>query len=107
MDRQREFFRIAVERRGCLRRGHEEAPCRVLDLTEKGVQLQTDLLVTVGDDLRLDVDLTETSAISCGIHVTRVSETSVGARITDIALADQAELSRFVEQLITLNLGGC
>lgn len=106
MGHNRELFRIALERRGTLRRGAEAATCDVLDLTEKGVQLKTDLPVMVGETLQLEFSLTDICAIRCSIRVTRVSAPSVGACITDIAPADQKQLSHFIEELIALNLGG-
>jgi hypothetical protein len=103
---QREFYRIALERSGTIRRGDETAACEVLDLTEKGVQLKTDLPVTVGETLGFDFSLTGARTIHCSIQVTRVSAASVGACVTDISPADQEELSRFIDELIALNLGG-
>lgn len=106
MGPQRQFYRIAVERRGVVRRGDQTAACDVLDLTEKGVQLKTSLPVAPGDRLELDVSLTDTRAIRCGVQVTRASGTSVGVSIIEIAPADQEQLSRFIEDVIALNLGG-
>lgn len=106
MGYKRELFRIAVERTGTVRRGDETAACEVLDLTEKGVQLKTDLPLKNGELLQLDFSLTDAIAIHCGLHVTHVSGTSVGTSITDIAPADQEHLSRFIDALIAMNLGG-
>lgn len=106
MGPKREFFRIALDRSGTLRRGHEAAACEVLDLTEKGVQLKTDFPVTVGETLECDFSLTETRAIHCSIRVTRVSASSVGACVIDISPANQEKLSRFIDEVIALNLGG-
>lgn len=106
MGQKREFFRISVERSGTVRRGADSAPCDVLDLTEKGVQLKTGLPVTVGETLELDFSLTKARTIHCRIRVTRVSAPSVGACVSDISPADQEQLSHFIEEVIALNLGG-
>lgn len=106
MQQKRELFRIALERSGEIHQGAIVARCEVLDLTEKGVQLKTDLSVTVGEALQLEFNLTKSCAIHCSLLVTRVSPPHVGACITDIFPEDQKHLSSFVEQLITLNLGG-
>ena len=106
MGNQRALFRIALERHGELRRGTEIADCNVLDLTEKGVQFKTDLALKVGETLQLTFGLTKTRAIECTVMVTRVSPPYVGTCIADISPADQQELSQFIEQLITSNLGG-
>lgn len=106
MGQKREFFRITVERIGTLRRGADSAACEIIDLTEKGVQLKTNLPVTEGETVQLDFNATDAIAIHCSIRVTRVSAQSVGACITSIAPSDQEQLSRFIEELISLNLGG-
>jgi len=103
---KREFYRIAVDRSGTVRRGGESVACDVLDLTEKGVQLTTDLAVRVGETLELDFSLTDAVEIHCSILVTRVSGKSVGSCISDIAPGDQERLSRFINDLVALNLGG-
>jgi hypothetical protein len=106
MGNQRELFRIALERSGTLFRGGRTAPCEVIDLTEKGVQFKTALPVEVGETLRLEIALTNASTIHCTVQITRVSAPSIGACISDISPGDQKQLSQFIEQLITLNLGG-
>jgi len=82
------------------------APCEVVDLTEKGVQIKTALLVEAGETLQLQFALSSTCTIHCAVQVTRVSAPFVGACISDISPDDQQSLSRFIEQLIALNLGG-
>lgn len=106
MGHQRALFRIALERTGEVRRGGQISPCVVVDLTEKGVQIKTALLVEVGETLQLQFALSSTCTIHCAVHVTRVSAPFVGACISDISPDDQRHLSRFIEQLIALNLGG-
>ncbi len=106
MGQKREFYRIAVERSGTVRRGEETVACEVCDLTEKGVQLTTDLPVRVGETLELEFSLTDAVAIHCSILVTRVSGNSVGSCISDIAPGDQERLSRFINDLVALNLEG-
>ena len=107
MEQKREFYRIAVQRSGSIRREEETAPCEVLDLTEKGVQLTTDLVLSVGETLQLAFSLTDSVTLHCSIMVTRVSGKSVGCCISDISPADQARLARFIDDVVALNLGGC
>lgn len=103
---QRQLYRIGVARPGIVRRGEEISSCEVCDLTEKGVQLKTGLPVGVGDRLQLDCSLTEAVEISCAVRVTRTCGPSVGACIVEITAADQERLSRFIEDVIALNLEG-
>ena len=106
MGHQRELFRIALERSGEIRGGNVAAACEVIDLTEKGVQLKTDLPVEVGETLQLMFDLAPASTVHCTILVARVCPPHVGALISDISQDDQKRLSQFIEQFIALNLGG-
>ena len=107
MEQKREFYRIAVQRSGSIRRGEETAPCEVVDLTEKGVQLTTDLALSVGETLQLAFSLTDAVTLHCSVMVTRVTAKAVGSCISDISPADQDRLSRFIDDVVALNLGGC
>lgn len=104
---KRHLYRIGVARPGIVRRGEDIASCEVCDLTEKGVQLKTDLPVKVGDRLHLDCSLAETLDVRCAVRVTRTCGPSVGACIVEITAADQECLSRFIENVIALTLEGC
>lgn len=106
MGQKRELFRVAIERTGHIHRGAEVASCKVLDLTEKGVQLRTDLPVTAGEALQLEFNLTKACPIQCTIQVTHVKPPLLGARITGISSEHQKQLSQFIEQLLALNLTG-
>src|SRR5437899_1416496 len=69
MIQKREFFRVAIERTGQIGRGAEFAPCDVLDLTERGFQLRTDLPVAIGDELDLEFRLTKAAPIRCTVEI--------------------------------------
>lgn len=106
MGQKREFFRVAIERVGHIHRGTENTPCDVLDLTEKGVQLKTDLPVTTGEELQLEFNLTETCPLQCTIQVTYVKPPHFGACIIRISPEHRKQLSQFIEQLNALNMTG-
>ncbi len=106
MNQKREFFRVAIERTGQIARGGEAAPCEVLDLTEKGFQLRTDLPVAMGESVELEFPLTKEASIQCTVEVTYVASPQLGARITRISPEHQRCLSQFIEQLNALNLTG-
>ena len=105
MRQQRELFRISLQRNGRILYGNPIAACEIIDLTERGLQLKTDLTVEIGQTLQLEFELEPSSLIHCTILIARVSPPHVGARITDISPDDRERLSRFVEQFIALNLG--
>lgn len=106
MKQNRALFRLSIQRTGHLVHGDRSVPCEVLDLTEKGMLIRTDLPARAGDQLQLEFDLTSTSRIHCTIAVTHAAPPHLGARIDVISLEDQMLLSRFIDQLLALNVTG-
>jgi len=106
MAKERQLFRLAIDRIGIVRRGEETFPCKVVDLTEKGVRLEIDGAFGVGDELHLEFALTESERLRCTIHITHIRLPSVGAEIVRMAPDDQERLSRFIEELNALNMTG-
>lgn len=106
MAQQRELFRVAIDRTGRIQRGAETLPCKVLDLTEKGFQLQMAGVVHTGEDLHLEFSLSDGCPIACMVQVTHVRAPYLGARIARISPDHQTRLSRFIEQLNALNMTG-
>jgi|RhiMetdeSRZDD1v2_1073273.scaffolds.fasta_scaffold148765_3 PilZ domain len=106
MAKQRQLFRIAIDRTGEVRRGNETFTCNVVDLTEKGVRLRIDGTFRLGEALQLIFPLTETDRVECVIEVTHHRPPQVGAAIVRMASEDEARLSRFIEELNALNMTG-
>jgi len=106
MTQKREQFRIVIDRICQIRRGAESAPCKVLDLTENGFQLQVDRPVQIGDELQLEFNLSEGSPVLCTVQVTHVHPPNLGVRIIRISPEQQAQLSDFIERLNELNMTG-
>jgi hypothetical protein len=106
MTQKRELFRVAIDRICQIRRGAEPAPCKVLDLTEKGFQLQVEEPVEVGDELQLEFNLSEGCPVLCTVLVTHVHPPNIGVRIIRISPEQQTQLSRFIDQLNQLNMIG-
>ena len=89
-----------------MRRGDRTFPCRVIDLTEKGVRLEPVGTFRVGEKLHLEFALTDTDLLQCTIQVTHSLPSQIGAVIVDIDPDQQERLSTFIEQLNALNMGG-
>ena len=106
MVQKRELFRVAIDRTGWIRQSGQTVPCKVVDLTEKGFQLQSEGAFQVGEDLHLEFTLSESGPVVCTIQVTHVEPPYLGALITKISPDHQRELSRFIEQLNALNMIG-
>lgn len=106
MNQQRQQYRIPIERTGHLTRHGEVNECHVSDLTEQGFQVQTDLPLVVGEVVRLSCALDGHTEIECGIAVTHARPPLFGSRIVDISPEHHERLSRFIQQLITVNMMG-
>ena len=106
MAKQRQLFRISIDRTGEVRRGNETLACSVVDLTEKGVRLRIDGTFHVGETLGLRFPLTDADLIDCNIEVTHHRPPHLGAAIVRMAPDQEARLSRFIEELNALNMTG-
>ena len=106
MSKQRQLFRLAIDRTGNVRRGDDVRPCHIVDLTEKGVRLQTAGTFRVDEELQLEFALTEDNAIVCAIRVTHSQPPLLGAAIVHMPPDHQARLSHFIEELNALNMTG-
>ena len=106
MNDQRELFRISVHRKGFLRRRGETSICEIDDLTEQGLQIVTEVPLTVGETVALEFQLVDRVVIHCALLVTHVKEQWIGGRIIQISTEHQDALTRFIEQMISANLVG-
>lgn len=106
MGQQRGLYRVVIDLAGTLHRGEEVSPCEVLDLTEKGLRFRTSTTVSLHEELQLQFTLPDGRPIRCSIQITNIMPPFVGARIASISSEHQQQLSRFIEQLISLNLTG-
>lgn len=106
MAKQRQLFRIAIDRTGEVRRGSETFTCNVVDLTEKGVRLRVDGTFRVGEELQLMFPLTDADVLECMIEVTYHRPPQIGAAIVRMGPDHEARLSRFIEELNALNMTG-
>ncbi|MDQ6736042.1 MAG: PilZ domain-containing protein [Nitrospirota bacterium] len=106
MDQKRGLFRLSIKRTGRLIQGTDVATCEVLDLTDKGMLIHAARTVSIGDELQLEFPLTPTTLLQCTIHVTHVAPPHLGARIASISSEHQQSLSRFIDELLTLNMTG-
>jgi hypothetical protein len=106
MAKQRQLFRVAIDRTGIVRCGDQTFPCKVVDLTEKGVRLQVDKAFCVGDEVHLEFALTEADTIACMIQVTYSLPPHIGAAIVQMASENQQRLSNFIDELNALNMAG-
>lgn len=106
MNQKRGLFRLTINRTGRLIRGTDVAPCDILDLTDKGMLIATSAAASVGDELLLEFPLTPTTVLQCTIQISHVAPPRCGARIVAISPEQQISLSRFIDELLALNVTG-
>src|SRR6478735_3924202 len=82
---KRKGSRIEVSRAGRLQRGSLSAPCRILDVSEMSVRIESRLYVKSGDALQLVIELEQGRTLSCGLQVVHVRSPKFGAKITSIS----------------------
>ena len=106
MEQKRELFRLSIRRTGHLIHRTDTLPCEVLDLTDKGMLIEARCTASIGDELQLEFPLTPTTLLRCTITVTHVAPPHLGARISSISTDHQKALSRFIDELLALNVTG-
>jgi len=97
---KRKQSRVDVGRSGRIQRGSLSAPCKVLDIGETGVRIESRMFVKVGDTLQLILDLDRGHAISCTIQPIHVHAPRFGARITAISPENKERLSQILDDRV-------
>jgi PilZ domain-containing protein len=106
MAKQRQLFRVAIERSGMVRHGGEAFSCSIVDLTEKGVRLRINGSFEVGEELQLQFAIAEGHTLEGIVQVTHREPPYLGAEIIRMPPDDQRRLSNFIEELNALNMSG-
>lgn len=106
MNQHREQYRILIERTGRLQWNGKVTNCHVWDLTEFGFQVQTDLDLSPGELVHLDCVLDLDSHIECAVLITYARRPIAGGPIVVISPEHQKRLTRFIEQMLSMTLGG-
>ncbi|MGE0468645.1 MAG: PilZ domain-containing protein [Nitrospira sp.] len=94
---KRKHSRVDVGRAGRLQRGALSAPCKVLDVSESGVRLESRLFVKRGEVLQLLIELDRGKTLTCELEVVYVRPPKVGARIMAISAEDQERLAHILD----------
>ena len=92
--------RVEVSRSGRLQRGALSAPCKVLDVSETGIRVESRLFVKSGDALQLVIELDQGRAITCGLQVVHVRSPRFGSRITSISPEDSERLAHIFDDRV-------
>ena len=94
---KRKSSRVEVGRPGRLSRGSMSAPCRVLDVSEHGMRIQSRLFVRAGDALKLSIELAGGPALDCEVQVINLRPPHFGVKILSISPEDRERLARILD----------
>lgn len=94
---KRKGSRVDVSRAGRLQRGSLSVPCKVLDVSETGVKIESRLFVKSGDALQLVIDLEQGNTLTCGLQVVHVRSPKFGATISLISPEDRERLTHILD----------
>jgi len=94
---KRKGSRVEVSRGGRLQRGALSAPCKILDVSEAGVRIESRLFVKSGDALQLTIELEQGRILVCGLQVVHVRSPKFGAKITSISPEDRERLAHILD----------
>ena len=94
---KRKSSRIEVGKAGQLHRGSFSAPCRIVNISESGMRIQSRLFVKNGDTLLLSIELSGGSLLHCEIQVLNVRTPHFGAKIVSITPEDRARLAQILD----------
>ena len=94
---KRKGSRVEVSRAGRLQRGALSAPCKVLDVSDTGVRIESRLFVKSGDALQLLIELEQGRTLVCGLQVVHVRSPKFGAKITSISPEDRERLAHILD----------
>jgi hypothetical protein len=97
---KRKGSRVEVGRGGRLQRGALSASCKVLDVSETGVRIESRLFVKSGDALQLVIELEHGSTLTCGLQVIHVRSPKFGAKITSIGSKDKVRLAQIFDDQV-------
>jgi PilZ domain len=94
---KRKGARVELSRAGRLQRGSLSAPCKILDVSEIGVRIESRLFVRSGDALQLVIELDQGRTLSCGLQVIHVRSPKFGAKIISISPEDRERLAHIFD----------
>ena len=94
---KRKSSRVEVGKSGQLHRGSLSVPCRVENISEDGMRVQSRLLVKTGEKLRLSIELISGRHLTCEIQVINVRSPHFGAKIVSISPEDREALAHILD----------
>lgn len=94
---KRKHSRVDVSRAGRLQRGALSAACKVIDVSESGIRLESRLFAKKGEVLHLLIELDSGKTLTCELEVVHVRAPKLGARIMAISAEDRERLAHILD----------
>lgn len=94
---KRKHSRVQSGRIGQLQRGALMVPCRVVDVSDSGVHLESRLVVKPGDVVQLSIECRREGTFACEVEVVHVRGLKIGARITSMTPENQARFTQMLD----------
>ena len=94
---KRKSSRVEVGKAGHLHRGALAASCRVVNVSDNGMRIQSRLLVKSGETLALSIELAAGRHLTCEIEVINVRPPHFGAKIVSISPEDRERLAQVLD----------
>lgn len=94
---KRKGWRAEVNCIGRLERGALSVPCKVVDISEDGVRLDSRMLAKAGDTVQLVIEVAPEKVVTCQLEVVYVRSLRLGAKIASISPDDKERLTQFLD----------
>jgi hypothetical protein len=72
-------------------------PCKVLDVSETGVKIESRLFVVTDEVLHLLIELDHGRTLTCELQVAHIRSPKVGAKTTSISPKDKERLAHILD----------
>jgi hypothetical protein len=100
---KRKGWRAEVNCAGRLERGTLSLPCKVVDVSEAGVRLDSRMLVKAGETIQLVIEVAPEKVVTCQLQVVYVRSPRLGAKIASISPDDKDRLAQFLDDRVLEN----
>lgn len=97
---KRKGWRAEVNCAGRLERGTLTVPCKVVDVSEDGVRLDSRMSVKTGETIQLVIEVAPEKVVTCQLEVVYVRSPRLGAKIASISPDDRARLTQFLDDRV-------
>lgn len=95
---KRKSSRVEIGKPGQLCRGTFSASCRVVNVSDSGIRVESRLFVRTGDALSLSIELDAGRLLTCEIRVVNVRAPYFGATIVSISPEDRERLAHILDE---------